>query len=143
MEKIVLNVEGMSCMHCENRVKKAVGALAGVKSVDVSLADKKVTVELDASAVSEKQVKEAIEEQGYDVVAVNWRGLYVPKGISDDQFNAWAEKLQAVADSQEWKDTMTANGLAPFTKVGGDFQSWVDDVVAQTVELSKEIGVIQ
>ena len=38
---------------------------------------------------------------------------------------------------------MEANGLAPFTKVGGDFQSWVDSVVAQTVELSKEIGVIQ
>jgi len=82
-------------------------------------------------------------EQGFDVVAVNWRGLYVPKGISDEQFNAWAEKLQKVADSAEWKEAMTANGLAPFTKVGGDFQTWIDGVVAQTVELSKEIGVIQ
>ncbi|WP_413718603.1 Bug family tripartite tricarboxylate transporter substrate binding protein [Silicimonas sp. MF1-12-2] len=82
-------------------------------------------------------------EQGLDVVAVNWRGLYVPKNISDDQFNAWAEKLAAVAASDEWKAAMEANGLAPFTKVGGDFQSWVDSVVAQTVELSKEIGVIQ
>jgi putative tricarboxylic transport membrane protein len=83
------------------------------------------------------------KEQGYDVVAVNWRGLYVPKGISDERFNEWAGKLQMVADSQEWKDAMAANGLAPFTKVGGDFQSWIDKVVADTVELSKEIGVIQ
>lgn len=82
-------------------------------------------------------------EQGFDVVAVNWRGLYVPGGISDEDFNAWAERLQAVADSQEWKDAMAANGLAPFTKVGSDFQSWVDGVIAQTVDLSKEIGVIQ
>jgi putative tricarboxylic transport membrane protein len=82
-------------------------------------------------------------EQGYDVVAVNWRGLYVPKGISDDQFNAWAVKLQAVADSAEWKEAMAANGLAPFTKVGADFQNWVDGVIADTVVLSKEIGVIQ
>jgi putative tricarboxylic transport membrane protein len=82
-------------------------------------------------------------EQGYDVVAVNWRGLYVPKGISDEQFSAWGEKLQAVADSQEWKDAMAANGLAPFTKVGDDFQSWVDGVIADTVELSRELGVIQ
>lgn len=82
-------------------------------------------------------------EQGLDVVAVNWRGLYVPKDISDEQFEAWGEKLAAVAASDEWKAAMEANGLAPFTKVGGDFQSWVDDVVAQTVELSKEIGVIQ
>ena len=83
------------------------------------------------------------KEQGIDVVAVNWRGLYVPKNISDADFEAWGAKLQAVADSQEWKDAMAANGLAPFTKVGGDFQSWVDGVIADTVELSKEIGVIQ
>ena len=83
------------------------------------------------------------KEQGYDVVAVNWRGLYVPKGISDDQFNAWADKLQAVADSAEWKQIMADNGLAPFTKVGADFQAWVDGVIADTTKMSKEIGVIQ
>ncbi len=83
------------------------------------------------------------KEQGFDVVAVNWRGLYVPKDISDDDFEAWGAKLQAVADSAEWKEAMAANGLAPFTKVGGDFQSWVDGVIADTVELSKEIGVLQ
>jgi putative tricarboxylic transport membrane protein len=82
-------------------------------------------------------------EQGYDVVAVNWRGLYVPKGISDEQFNAWAEKLKAVAESDQWQKSMTDNGLAPFTKVGGDFQAWVDGVIAETTVLSKEIGVIQ
>ncbi len=82
-------------------------------------------------------------EQGLDVVAVNWRGLYVPKGISDADFEAWGGRLQAVADSQAWKDAMAANGLAPFTKVGGDFQSWVDGVIADTVALSREIGVIQ
>ncbi|MBB5722749.1 putative tricarboxylic transport membrane protein [Loktanella ponticola] len=82
-------------------------------------------------------------EQGIDVVAVNWRGLYVPKDISDEEFEAWGAKLQAVADSAEWQQVMADNGLAPFTKVGGDFQSWVDDVVAQTEELSREIGVIQ
>ncbi|MEM5500367.1 tripartite tricarboxylate transporter substrate-binding protein [Ahrensia kielensis] len=82
-------------------------------------------------------------EQGFDVVAVNWRGLYVPGGISDEAFNAWAAKLQAVAESAEWKQVMVDNGLAPFTKIGSEFQSWVDDVVAQTQDLSRQIGVIQ
>lgn len=82
-------------------------------------------------------------EQGYDVVAVNWRGLYVPKGISDDQYNAWADKLRAVAESEQWKQVMAENGLAPFTKIGGDFQSWVDGVITDTTAMSKEIGVIQ
>lgn len=83
------------------------------------------------------------KEQGIDVVAVNWRGLYVPKNVSDDTFNMWADRLQKVADSAEWQEAMAANGLAPFTKVGGDFQSYVDGVVAEIRTLSKEIGVIQ
>ncbi|MDF9410008.1 cation transporter [Pelotomaculum isophthalicicum JI] len=46
-----LNVEGMSCSHCEHSVKKSVGALAGVDSVAVDLVGKKVTVEYDAERV--------------------------------------------------------------------------------------------
>lgn len=83
------------------------------------------------------------KEQGFDVVAVNWRGLYIPKDVSDDTFNMWAERLQKVADSSEWQEAMVANGLAPFTKVGGDFQGYIDQVVEEVRQLSKDIGVIQ
>ncbi|WP_300033706.1 tripartite tricarboxylate transporter substrate-binding protein [uncultured Roseobacter sp.] len=83
------------------------------------------------------------KEQGYDVVAVNWRGLYVPKDISDARFDEWAGKLQQVADSPEWAQAMADNGLAPFTKVGGDFQSYIDGLVADIAALSKELGVTQ
>ena len=83
------------------------------------------------------------KEQGIDVIAVNWRGLYVPKGVSDNTFNSWADKLQMVADSAEWKEAMAANGLAPFTKVGGNFQGYVDGLVADINAMSKELGVIQ
>lgn len=37
IEAKTLNVEGMSCSHCENAVKKSVGALNGVKNVSVDL----------------------------------------------------------------------------------------------------------
>lgn len=83
------------------------------------------------------------KEQGIDVVAVNWRGLYIPKGVSDDTFKMWADRLQKVADSDEWKNVMAANGLAPFTKVGDDFQSYIDGIVDEVRELSKVLGVIQ
>lgn len=83
------------------------------------------------------------KEQGFDVVAVNWRGLYIPRGVSDATFDMWAERLQKVADSPEWKKAMVDNGLAPFTKVGADFQGYVDGLVAEINQLSKDIGVIQ
>ncbi|QJW44590.1 copper chaperone CopZ [bacterium BFN5] len=68
MEKQVLIVEGMSCGHCKNAVETAVKALAGVTGAYVDLATKQLTVEFDAAVVSIAQIKDAVEEQGYDVV---------------------------------------------------------------------------
>ena len=83
------------------------------------------------------------KEQGVDIIAVNWRGLYIPKGVSDETFALWADRLQQVADSDEWKKIMADNGLAPFTKVGNDFQSYIDGIVAEVREMSQKLGVIQ
>ncbi len=66
-ETKTLNVEGMSCSHCENAVKKSVGALNGVSLVTVDLKDKKVTVDYDSERVKLEAIKEAIEDQGYEV----------------------------------------------------------------------------
>ena len=68
MTKTVLKVEGMSCSHCENAVKKSVGALDGVSTVDVDLSEKSVTVEYNDDKVSLDDIKLAIEDQGYDVI---------------------------------------------------------------------------
>jgi len=65
-----LDVEGMSCSHCENAVKKAVGALNGVGSISVDLKGKKVTVEYDSEKVTVESIKDAIEDQGYDVKSI-------------------------------------------------------------------------
>jgi copper chaperone len=66
-EITTLNVQGMSCGHCEASVKKAVGALGGVESVSVDLKGKTVTVDYDPGRVTLKAIKDAIEDQGYDV----------------------------------------------------------------------------
>ncbi len=83
------------------------------------------------------------KEQGVDVVAVNWRGLYVPKGISEEAYRRWSDALAKVGASDEWAEAMVANGLAPFNRVGDDFQSYVSDVILEVEALSREIGVIQ
>ncbi|MBX2836111.1 MAG: tripartite tricarboxylate transporter substrate binding protein [Gammaproteobacteria bacterium] len=83
------------------------------------------------------------KEQGIDVVAVNWRGLYVPKDISDEAYQKWSDALAQVAASDEWAEAMVANGLAPFTKVGDDFAGYLDGVIAEIQTLSKELGVIK
>ena len=67
MKNELLRVEGMSCMHCENAVKKAAGGLGGVNKVTVDLKGKTVAVEFDEKKVSLDEIKNAIEDQGYDV----------------------------------------------------------------------------
>jgi len=83
------------------------------------------------------------KEQGIDVIAVNWRGLYVPKGISEEAYQKWSDALAKVGASAEWQEAMVANGLAPFTKVGPDFQDYVTGVIGEIEQLSRDIGVIQ
>lgn len=67
-ETKVLNVEGMSCMHCVGAVKQAVNALPGVTKVEPDLASKKVVVEFDNDKVKLDDIKEKIEDAGYEVV---------------------------------------------------------------------------
>ncbi len=83
------------------------------------------------------------KEQGVDLTAMNWRGLYVPKDISEDDYNKWAAALTKVAESDAWKTVMAENGLAPYTLIGPDFQGFVDQNIAEIHEISKEIGIIQ
>ncbi|MGD7049037.1 copper chaperone CopZ [Rossellomorea marisflavi] len=68
MKHITLNVQGMSCNHCVNAIEKNVGGLDGVKKVNVSLTDAKVEVDFDNAVVSLDEIKETIDDQGYDVV---------------------------------------------------------------------------
>ncbi|MEH7546643.1 MULTISPECIES: copper chaperone CopZ [Bacillaceae] len=67
MEHVTLNVSGMSCEHCVKAVEGSVGELQGVKKVSVNLAKGKVDVEYDTNLVSLDEIKETIDDQGYDV----------------------------------------------------------------------------
>lgn len=65
MQQATLQVNGMSCQHCVNSIEKAVKEIGGSARVD--LKNNAVTVEYDENKLSLDAVKEAIEEQGYDV----------------------------------------------------------------------------
>jgi copper ion binding protein len=67
-ETKILNVEGMSCMHCVSAIKNAVGSLPGISRVEVDLMGKKAEVEFDPEQVSIEAVKAKIVEAGYEVV---------------------------------------------------------------------------
>lgn len=67
MNKVTLDVQGMSCGHCKSSVEGALGGLNGVTSAEVDLASGKVDVTYDDSQVTLEDMREAVEDQGYDV----------------------------------------------------------------------------
>jgi len=67
MEKITLKVEGMSCQHCVNSIKKAISVLSGVSDISVNLTGKTVMVEYDPAVITLDIIKNEIEEQGFEV----------------------------------------------------------------------------
>jgi copper chaperone len=66
MIKTTLQVEGMSCQHCVNSIEGALKKI-GVTG-KVNLASSTVDVSYDENLIAIGAIKEAIEEQGYDIV---------------------------------------------------------------------------
>lgn len=67
MNTIVMKVEGMSCGHCQSRVKKALESVVGVAAADVDLAKKEATVQLSQD-VDAAVLKQSVEKIGFKVV---------------------------------------------------------------------------
>ena len=63
-------IEGMSCGHCSKRVEEALKSVDGVKSVSVSLEEKRAEVVLKKD-ISNEILKSSIEDIGFEVVEIN------------------------------------------------------------------------
>ncbi|MDP2155408.1 MAG: copper ion binding protein [Sulfuricella sp.] len=68
MEKITLNVKGMTCMGCVKSVKNVLEPIHGVASVNITLDDGQVAISYDAAKAGIEQFKAAIQDAGYEVV---------------------------------------------------------------------------
>ncbi|WP_160035979.1 copper ion binding protein [Paenibacillus sp. An7] len=66
MSNVTLNVSGMSCGHCVKAVEDALENIGAKGNVDLDAGE--VSIEFDEQKVTVDQMKQAIEDQGYDVV---------------------------------------------------------------------------
>ncbi|UOQ47002.1 copper chaperone CopZ [Gracilibacillus caseinilyticus] len=67
MEQTTLQVQGMTCGHCKASVEGALKELKGITTTEVHLDKGTVDVSYEENQVSVDDMKEAIEEQGYDI----------------------------------------------------------------------------
>lgn len=66
MEK-TMKIGGMMCGHCSGRVKKALEAVEGVECAEVSHENGTAVISC-AESVSDAALREAVENQGFDVL---------------------------------------------------------------------------
>ena len=69
MKTLTLEVHGMSCGGCEQRVRDAVGALDGVATVTPEHIGDEVEVTFDAARVDAAQIAAAIAGLGFRVAS--------------------------------------------------------------------------
>jgi copper chaperone len=69
MTTATIVVPGIHCDHCKHSIEGALAPLPGVRSAQVDIDARTVTVEFDQARVERDQLVAAIEDQGYDVPA--------------------------------------------------------------------------
>ena len=62
---MTIKIEGMMCKHCQAHVEKALAAVSGVESVEVSLENKCANV---TGSADPEALKKAVIDAGYEVV---------------------------------------------------------------------------
>lgn len=68
MKSVTIHIDGMTCNGCVKGVVRALEVLP-VANVDVSLAEKRATLQYDDSKTSVEALIEAIESAGFDAHA--------------------------------------------------------------------------
>lgn len=69
METLTLNITGMSCSACTNRVEKALNSVEGVEKASVNLTSGKATVKFRKGAVKQQDLIDKVELTGFQAVA--------------------------------------------------------------------------
>lgn len=68
IQTTTLNIDGMTCDGCVKSVNNALQQVAGVQQANASLAQKHAVISFDDSQTNEADLKQAIEEAGFEVV---------------------------------------------------------------------------
>lgn len=92
IQKVTLEITGMTCSMCSQAITRAVESLEGVESVHVSLSTDSAMVKFSNDRVSVDAIQEAIEDVGYDVDNVHVDRP--PEQSSALQTNIYGEQQQ-------------------------------------------------
>ena len=83
-----------------------------------------------------------LQEQGFNVVIGNWRGVYGAAGITPAQRQALIDGVTKASKTKTWQETLSHNRWTSTLLTGDDFARFVDDDTARMRTLMLKLGMI-
>lgn len=108
MESQILNIRGMTCAACAQRIEKKVRKLSGISQANVNLASEKLFVEYDGSSLKLDDIKDAVSKIGYEVVEKS-ESANVTIPIGGMTCAACAQRIEKVLGKQEGVESASVN----------------------------------
>ena len=72
LNKMIVKVNQMSCNHCKNRVEEILKNISGIENAEVNLDEKIAEVDY-FGAIDENEIKEKINDAGYEFVGIEYK----------------------------------------------------------------------
>lgn len=118
------------------RAGKATVAISGYSEFKDGIADKSL-LPLAVSSRRSLFGIPSLREQGVDTELGNWRGVFAPARISDDQKQQLRQLVVRATETPLWKQTVADKGWLPATMHGKDFADFleIEQAIANAVTL--------
>jgi putative tricarboxylic transport membrane protein len=106
------------------------------------------TGDLRALAISSAERLEGVDiptlkEQGVDVELTNWRAVFAPPGISDEDKKALGDAVGQMVESEAWQSTLKDRAWLDLYLPPDEFAQFLEQDRQQVETVLKDIGLVQ
>jgi putative tricarboxylic transport membrane protein len=106
------------------------------------------TGDLRALAISSAERLEGVDiptlkEQGIDVELTNWRAVFAPPGISDEDKQALGDAVGKMVESEAWQNTLKDRAWLDLYLPPDEFAQFLEQDRQQVETVLKDIGLVQ
>jgi len=82
-----------------------------------------------------------LKEEGIDVELFNWRGVFAPPGVNDNQRKAMIALMENMTKTPQWGEACKNRDWTPITLLGDDYKTFLDAESARIEGILKELGL--
>ncbi|WP_194540379.1 Bug family tripartite tricarboxylate transporter substrate binding protein [Paenibacillus sp. JZ16] len=82
-----------------------------------------------------------LKELGLDAEFTIWRGVFGPKGLTEEQLAFWDKTLKALSENEAWQKELVANDWASEYRNAADFKAFLEEQERDVQELLTALGM--